>query len=248
MWQGDRGGGYRSCMTPTWLDHALVLCFAVLLPLRGATIGYRRLVATGDAADARKRFYRQSLLLHGVMLLATLTAWHVADRRWSQLGLGVGDPWAVLVGFAAAFVALWIHYSQGIAAQRRGDMHAIQAARLGRLAPLMPRTRRELDVFILLLLLAAVSEEILFRGFLTAYLQSYAPLTVAAILSVLVFALGHLYQGAKGVVQTAVIGTLCMIFYLYTGSLWPSIVLHGGLNFVSAHIGHAIVRATPRAQ
>jgi len=248
MWRGGRGDGYRRCMTPTWLDHALVLCFAVLLPLRGATIGYRRLVATNGAASARQRFYRQTLLLHGVMLAATLTVWFVADRSWSQLGLGVGDPWRLMIGLAAAFVTLWLHYYQGIAAQRRGNMHAAQAARLGRVSPLMPRTRNELDVFILLVLLAAVSEEVMFRGFLTAYLQSYAPLLVASIVSVLVFALGHLYQGAKGVATTAVIGTVCMIFYLSTGSLWPSILLHGGLNFVSAHIGHAIVRAMPRAQ
>jgi len=87
---------------------------------------------------------------------------------------------------------------------------------------------------------------VLFRGFLTAYLQSFLPLAAAAAASVVVFAFGHLYQGAKGVAQTAIIGALCMIFYLATGSLWPSIVLHGGLNFVSAHIGHAIVRASPR--
>jgi membrane protease YdiL (CAAX protease family) len=234
-------------MTPYWLDHLLVLCFAVLLPLRGATIGYRRLASIpGDATSARKRFYRQSLLLHGLMLAATLVVWRVAGRSWLQLGLGVPNPLSLCIGLAAAFLGLGVHYYQGVAAQRRGNLHALQAARLGRLAPLMPRTRSELDLFVLLLLLAAFSEEVLFRGFLTAYLQSFLPLAAAAIVSVIAFAVGHLYQGAKGVAQTAIIGALCMIFYLATGSLWPSIVLHGGLNFVSAHIGHAIVRASPR--
>jgi membrane protease YdiL (CAAX protease family) len=120
--------------------------------------------------------------------------------------------------------------------------------RLGRLNPLMPRTRRELDQFVALLLVAACSEEILFRGYLTAYLASYMPFAVAAIVSVLVFAAGHLYQGAKGVVQTLIIGAVCMVFYVATDSLWPGIVLHGGLNFVSAHMGYAIVRSAQAAR
>src|SRR5262245_266520 len=111
MWRDGGAGGYRSRMTPTWLDHVLVLCFAVLLPLRGATVGYRRLAALdGDATSARKRFYLRSLLLHGLMLLATLVIWLTAGRSWAQLGLGVPDPWLVLVGLAAAFLGLGAHY------------------------------------------------------------------------------------------------------------------------------------------
>ena len=69
--------------------------------------------------------------------------------------------------------------------------------------------------------------------------------TLGAIVELIVivaFAIGHAYQGLKGVVQTAIIGTVCTVLVLATGSLWPAIVLHAGLNFVSAHIGHALVR------
>ena len=37
-----------------------------------------------------------------------------------------------------------------------------------------------------------------------------------------------------------------MIVLSRYGEPVAGIVLHGGLNFVSAHIGHAIVRAVPR--
>jgi membrane protease YdiL (CAAX protease family) len=235
-------------MTPTWFDHALVLCFAVLLPLRGATVGYRRLAAVPvHATKERMRFYRQSLFLHLAMLALVLVAWRAGGRDWAQLGLGLPRPW--LATGASVFVGafLWAHYRQGVEGQRRIGLHAAQFARLGRLAPLMPRTRGELDLFILLLLLAAASEELLFRGYLTVYLDSYLPLTAAATLGVLAFAVGHVYQGAKGVAQTAAIGAVCMILYLATGSLLPGILLHGGLNYISAHIGFAIVRAAPRA-
>jgi CAAX protease family protein len=235
-------------MTPTWIDHALVLCFTVLLPLRGATLGYRRLAALADNdGHARMRFYRQSLALHGLAIALTAGTWLALDRPWAEIGLAVPDPGRLLVGLAAAFAGAALHYWQGAAAQRGRRNHALQRERLGRLNPLMPRTRRELDLFVVLLLVAAFGEELLYRGFLTAYLATFVPFTAAAVLSVVVFAIGHLYQGAKGVAQTLAIGALCMAFYLLTGSLWPGIVLHGALNFVSAHIGHAIVRATPRA-
>jgi membrane protease YdiL (CAAX protease family) len=231
-------------MTPTWIDHALVLCFAVFLPIRGAVFGFRRLASLPvEAKDVRLRFYRSSLVLHAALMAITLVVWGAAGREWAALGLAARDPGRVLVAIAAAFVMLALHYWQGVTALQRPDAHTLGPARLGRLDPLMPRTRAELDAFLLLLVVAGCGEEILFRGYLTAYLASYLPLAIAAVVSVLAFALGHLYQGARGVAQTAVVGGLCMVFYLATGSLWPAIILHAGLNFVSAHIGHALVRS-----
>ena len=230
-------------MTPNWIDHLLVLGFAVVLPIRGATVGYRRLARLpADATSARVRLYRQSLLLHASIVVSTLLVWGIAGRDGRELGLAVPDPWLLLVALAAVFAGLGLHYWQGAAALKRPGSHALGLARLGRLDPIMPRTRVELDAFLLLLVVAAASEEILYRGYLTAYLSNYLSLPVAACISVIAFAIGHLYQGVKGIAQTAIVGATCMIVYLAVGSLWPSIVLHAGLNFVSAHIGYALVR------
>jgi uncharacterized protein len=230
-------------MNATWMDHAFVLCFAVLLPIRGATSGYRRLADLGaHATSARLRFYRHSLLLHVLIIVFALLIWRVEGRDWVALGLGAPDPARVLVALLAVFAGLALHYGQGAYALKRHRLHGSAQARLGRLGPLMPRTRRELDTLLLLLVVAACSEEILFRGYVMLYLASYVPLAAAAALSVAAFALGHAYQGLKGVVQTGIIGAVCTVLVLATGSLWPAIVLHAGLNFVSAHIGHALVR------
>jgi membrane protease YdiL (CAAX protease family) len=230
-------------MNATWLDHAFVFCFAVLLPIRGATLGYRRLAdLDAHATRARLRFYRQSLLLHALIIVVALSIWGIEGRDWVVLGLGAPDPARVLVALAAVFTGLVLHWLQGAYALKRHRLHGRGHDRLGKLLPLMPRTRHELDALIVLLVVAAVSEEILFRGYLLLYLTSYMPLAAAAALSVVAFAIGHAYQGLKGVVQTAIIGTVCTVLVLATGSLWPAIVLHAGLNFVSAHIGHALVR------
>src|SRR4030095_7973558 len=114
------------------------------------------------------------------------------------------DVAVLLLGIAAASVSAGVHCWQGVVSQRDRNNHASQLERLGRLDPLMPRTRRELDWFIVLLLVAAGGEEVLFRGFLTAYLASYLPWLAAVALSVVLFAFGHLYQGIKGIAQTLV--------------------------------------------
>ena len=232
-------------MSPVWFDHALVLCFVVLLPLGGATVTYRRLTtATDDPGSRRMRFYGRTLALQISMLVLVLAAWHAGDREWTQLGVGVPRPWHAVIAFAFAVIFVWRFHEVGQREQERIASHAAQAEQLGRLAPIMPRTRRELDLFVLLLLVAAASEEVLFRGYLTAYLRNYLPLTVAACIAVLAFAAAHAYQGLRGVVLTGAVGGLCMILYLASGSVWPCVLLHGGCNYVGAHLGHAAVRAS----
>ena len=235
-----------SRMTPAWFDHALVLCFVVLLPLAGATVTYRRLTAaTGDPASRRMRFYRRTLVLQISMLVLVLAAWHAGGREWTQLGVGIPRPWHAIFALAFAMIFVWRFYRAGQREQQRIALRVVQVEQLGRLAPIMPRTRRELDLFVLLLLVAAASEEVVFRGYLTAYLRSYLPLGVAACIAVLAFAVAHAYQGPKGVVLTGAVGGLCMILYLVSGSVWPCVLLHGGCNYVGAHLGHAAVRAFP---
>ncbi len=48
----------------------------------------------------------------------------------------------------------------------------------------------------------------------------------AALLSSLVFGLGHAYQGPKGVLKTGLFGLAIAGLCLLTGSIWLLIVLH----------------------
>jgi membrane protease YdiL (CAAX protease family) len=186
-------------MTPAWFDHALVLCFVVLLPLAGATVTYRRLTAaTGDPALRRMRFYRRTLVLQISMLVLVLAAWHAGGREWTQLGVGIPRPWHAIFALAFAMIFVWRFYQAGQKEQQRIALRVVQVEQLGRLAPIMPRTRRELDLFVLLLLVAAASEEVVFRGYLTAYLRSYLPLAVAACIAVLALRGRACLPGSKG--------------------------------------------------
>jgi membrane protease YdiL (CAAX protease family) len=84
------------------------------------------------------------------------------------------------------------------------------------------------------------AEEILFRGFLFRQLRRWAGIAfwIAAVLSSLVFAYGHLYQGHTLLTSLEAAGVTFgggILFCWLTerwGNLWPAIVVHAGLDLV----------------
>jgi membrane protease YdiL (CAAX protease family) len=78
--------------------------------------------------------------------------------------------------------------------------------------------------FATLVIIAPISEEILFRGYLLGKLRKYVPIWVAVLVTSLLFAVVH-FQFNVGVDVFALSIILC-ILRVSTGRLWPSILLH----------------------
>ena len=74
-------------------------------------------------------------------------------------------------------------------------------------------------------LLAPVAEEILYRGVLFRSFRNRLGVVAAAVLSSVVFALLHFYDG-YGLASVAIFGISCALLYAGTGSLATVIVLH----------------------
>jgi uncharacterized protein len=100
-------------------------------------------------------------------------------------------------------------------------------------AYLLPVTRRERQWWVLAGITAGLCEEVLFRGFLLFYLHT-SPwklnLTLALLLSSLIFGAQHLYQGAKGAAASAVLGAVFGLFFLLTGNLLFPVLLHAAMD------------------
>jgi membrane protease YdiL (CAAX protease family) len=78
-------------------------------------------------------------------------------------------------------------------------------------------------------LTAGVCEEIIFRGFLLFYLHTSPwklDLTLALLISSVIFGLQHLYQGVNGVMASSVMGLMLGLLFLLTGNLVFPIALH----------------------
>ncbi len=87
---------------------------------------------------------------------------------------------------------------------------------------------------IFLVAVVAVTEETIFRGYLLLRFTaiSRSP-SVAILLSTIVFAMGHGYEGEVGVAAVALLGLVFAGIYLRTGSLIAPIVMHFLQDFIA---------------
>lgn len=142
--------------------------------------------------------------------------------NWRQValpGLLLGLVWPLLQLFVL------IPLTGGAA---REDVVASRALIGGNLSGL-------LGAIVLSWTLAAVGEELFFRGHLIAGLRGllgqgrFATL-IAVAASVIFFAVTHAYQGLIGMLDVGLFGLLLAWLYLRSNSLLPSIIAHGLSN------------------
>jgi membrane protease YdiL (CAAX protease family) len=79
----------------------------------------------------------------------------------------------------------------------------------------------------LLVIVVAAAEETIFRGYLILRLQAVTANSAAAVvLSAVIFALGHGYEGSAGVITVGVMGLIFALVYLWRQSLVAPMVMH----------------------
>ena len=176
----------------------------------------------------RLGFYGASIAVLGVAALVTLAMApglsHPAGLRlaWPSASLRLFGP-AALLTIAGVVVAYAFRAFSGVFGWRETEV----------VRALLPVTAREKGVFAVLSATAGVSEELVFRGFLPAFL---IPLSSSYLLGALpvavVFGFLHAYQGPHGIVRAAVIGAVLAAGVAWTGSLWPSIFAHAALDLL----------------
>ena len=160
------------------------------------------------------------------LLLADINSigWVVDARRsFSSSGVGTG----LVIGLSLALVGGAVFGI--IAARKETDIPA-----LGDVQALLPRTRAELRWGAALSINAGVVEELMFRLALPAALYGVTRNAVAAVvLSLIIFALLHIYQGLGGIIGSLVIGVVLMGIYLASESILLAIVVHAAIDLRS---------------
>ncbi|MDT0327737.1 CPBP family glutamic-type intramembrane protease [Nocardiopsis lambiniae] len=108
---------------------------------------------------------------------------------------------------------------------------------------LIPYTRNERSAAIGVAVTGGLCAELLYRGLFIVLVTSMGvPLWIGAVLSVLLFAVAYLYQGWWGLVSASASGTLFVVLYLGTGSLWVPVLVHIALNLRSLAFPPAALR------
>lgn len=99
---------------------------------------------------------------------------------------------------------------------------------------LTPKSAAEFALAFVLVIVVAISEEIIFRGYMILRFNEVTLNTTAAVLlSSVIFSLGHGYEGSAGVVTVGVMGLVFALVYLWRKSLVAPIVMHFLQDFIS---------------
>ena len=249
----------RSCQRPhalasieDWCSHlkamqlaAIPWDLAVILLLLGIAVPWRGAVRVSallahPALSSRRRIAIYTSTIAFQWVLAGVTAWRCIARGWTlpSLGLALWDsPAAIGVGLALAATLALVQ----VAALRQ--VRRIPPERRGRLmeiaAKLMPQDLIEVFPFVALVCTVSLCEEFLYRGFVySAFQRSFGGSATAAILgSSILFGIGHVYQGRRGMINTLFLGMIFAGVRFWAGSLTPSVLAHFAVDLVAGFGG-----------
>ena len=220
----------------------LVAVLALLFAVEAVVEVIRKERVRAAIAANRSRFYRRSMILWWLLTViwcgivlheGRLTR---ATLGWAGTGTGYADVSAeVAAGFVWAVTGLLplMALIGGIQARLRG--HTQPAPGRDAYDVLLPRTPGERWLAAGVAITAGITEEVIFRGLLIAAgIEVYRlPVVVAAVISLVLFAAVHGYQGTRGILSAASLGLIFTVLYLMSGSILPGIIVHAVQNLVA---------------
>jgi len=226
------------------IDH-LIFALLLLFPLVELRWTWPRYLArlAANVPNARLNFYRAILLEEWIAVAALIAYWAWMRRPWSALLLIPSTPMRFAGGMTVVVVLCALLMLQKKAILARPEVMQKVRKKLAYSEPLLPHTGAERRRFHAVSFTAGVCEEALFRGFLLWYFAAWAGVWPAAVLSAIVFGLGHVYLGVRQIPNTAIIGLVMAALAILSGSLWPAMLLHAAIDWNSGELGFLTLNA-----
>lgn len=227
----------------TVIDYVLISILTLVLPAYG-TWEHRRLLQELDAGrpNARLNAYKITMSVEWVLSFIVLSWWLFKRRALSDLGLGFETGLGWIIGGALTLIACGLLVAQTYTVLRSGKKMEEVRNQVEPLKALLPHDKREVRAFAALSVTAGICEELLYRGYLFAFIASVLGVWQAVVLSSLVFGIGHAYQGVTGILKTGGAGLVAAGLLLITGSLWAPMLLHVMLDLNSGYLGHRAIK------
>ncbi len=229
-------------MTPQLVDHIAFVFFAIAFPIGDFfAIRKRAALIRAGRTELRMGLYRRIIGEEWLMAIALLAGWFALGRGGAALGLVPRSGALAWVGYGLSALLSTALLIQARSVLQKPEGLASVRDKFGKLMFLFPHTQSELRAFDAVSVTAGVCEELIFRGYLIAYLVAVfaTPFWVAALLSSVFFGFAHAYQGPLGIPRTAAVGGLLALLYGLTGSLWAPMVVHAVMDISSGRIVHA---------
>ena len=236
-----------------WDFLLILIALGVFVPWRG-TVRIKRLL-NDPALGTSERLSLYAFTIAFQWLLAAVIAWRALARHLSpaELGLTVVAPGRTLLTAAGLEIAVIASQWAGLRKlsqlppEKRGFMFRFTQK-------IMPRSTVETLVFVALACTAGMSEEFVYRGFVFAIFRRTIPgsaswvNTGALVLSSVLFALAHLYQGRQGIITTFVVGCLFAGSRIWTGNLIAPMTAHVAVDMMAGLYARRILASMPVSQ
>lgn len=221
-------------VAPAWHTVLFLAIFAGL-SLGGST----RLANAGT--HAHWPIYIETIVMQWLLVLFVWWGLRMRGRRMRDL---IGGRWDTLeaaltdVGIAIGFFFANMLIRAMIAAVIllvKPNVKAMSMEGMKHVAQVIgPKSVWELVLFMGVAVTAGICEEIMFRGYLQQQLMQWTRSTaMGVVLSALLFALGHLYQGAFLATQVGLLGLMLGILAAWRKSLRPGMIAHGAQDVIS---------------
>jgi hypothetical protein len=174
-------------------------------------------------------------------------SWRLSVRgsSWRTIGVRRPDSWPKTVGWAVVLYGATALLVVGVVTPLSNALHW-PAMDLSRFSALRGNALALAGWLVVAWTTAAFGEELLFRGFLTTQLLTllgtgWAAIGAAVVIQSALFAIGHAYLGARGVVTAGCVGLVYGTAYVCNRrNLTPLILAHGltdSLSLVAIYLG-----------
>ena len=224
----------------TRADAILLGALAILAPAYSYYAGRR---ISAGAMPARTLAYARTMLSWWLITFAMAMIWLRMDRPASALGLTIpGDARSWAGAILCVLALAYVNGQWRVLRRMPPEKLARVRESFGRTLAVLPHTPFEYRMFLAVSVTAGICEELLFRGYFFAMTSQWLTLAGSAVVSAVIFGLGHAYQGWKGVVKTTIAGLVLGAVYAGTGSLlWPAI-LHALIDVQGGSVGYRVLR------
>lgn len=194
----------------------------------------RNKAALVNGTPTMLKFYRTTMLSLWIPALIVLALPFFTTYSFANMGIkGIRlneNPWlAWPMVFLSCLYACYLVYQVIVLRHCAHKKLKVSVKIPEDVSIILPETSMEKCMYIFVSLTAAVTEEVLFRGYLL-YAQGglfpglHPVLALAA--SSCVFGLVHLYLGWRETFKTALVGAILGVVYIAFGSLLPGMLLH----------------------
>lgn len=212
-----------------WSDW-IVFFFLIFLPIASAITGKH----TKALQPTNKfRFYLKDIVVNS-LLLTTLfffkpSLYYLLDFTKIDRGYLINEE--IIFGFIPIFfIPFFLSFTNWSNNYPKDILNAKEL--FGCPISLLPNSTKEYIMFVCYIVIGVVFEELICRQFMFYSFSTTLSLRgdILVIISSALFAIGHLYQGWKGILSNFILGLFLGKIFLVEGSLVYSIVLHLFLN------------------